>query len=63
MKKRKLKLAELRAGVPSLNNGRPSAWLVEAVGQEAADAATLFDALWIDLEPEGTRIRLREGYK
>lgn len=62
MKKRqRISLAELRSGQPVLNNGHPAKWLVEAVGQEVAEAAVLFDALTIDLEPEGVRLRLAEG--
>lgn len=57
-KRRKMSLAELRSGQPILNNGKPAEWLVMAVGQEAADAAVLFDAVTIDLEPEGVRLRL-----
>lgn len=60
-KRRKSKLAELRSGLPVLNNGHPAAWLVEAVGQEAADAATLFDALTVELQPEGVVVRLGDG--
>lgn len=41
-----------------LNNGHPANWLVEAVGQEVADAAILFDALTV--EAEGVVWRLRQ---
>lgn len=59
MKKRqRISLAELRSGQPVLSNGHPAKWLVEAVGQEVAEAAVLFDALTIDLEPEAVRVRL-----
>ena len=60
-KRRKAKLAELRSGLPVLNNGHPADWLVGAVGQEAADAAMLFDAQTIELQPEGVVLRLSEG--
>lgn len=56
--RRKSKLAELREGRPMLNNGHPANWLVEAVGQEVADAAILFDALTV--EAEGVVWRLRQ---
>jgi hypothetical protein len=59
-KRRKSKLAELREGRPILNNGQPAKWLVEAIGQEAADAAILFDAPAVELWPEGAVIRLAE---
>ena len=59
-KRRKSKLAELREGRPILNNGQPAKWLIEAVGQEAADAAILFDAPAVELWPEGAVIRLAE---
>ena len=58
MKKRKMRLAELRSGQPVLNNGHPARWLVEAVGQEAADAATLFDAEMVELVDEGVTLRM-----
>jgi hypothetical protein len=61
MKKRKIKLAELRSGQPVLNNGHPAKWLVEAVGQEAATAAVLFDAQSVEMMPEGVVVRLGEG--
>jgi hypothetical protein len=61
MKKRKIKLAELRSGQPVLNNGHPAKWLVEAVGQEAATAAVLFNAQSVELMPEGVVVRLAEG--
>ena len=51
-------MAELRSGLPVLNNGHPAAWLVSAVGQEAADAAMLFDAQTIELQPERVVLRL-----
>ncbi len=60
MKKRKMRLAELRSGQPVLNNGHPAEWLVEAVGQEAADAAVLFDAPAVELVTEGVTVRLAE---
>jgi hypothetical protein len=61
MKKRKIRLAELRTGQPVLNNGHPAKWLVEAVGQEAADAAVLFEAQSVEMMPEGVVVRLGEG--
>jgi hypothetical protein len=61
MKKRKIKLAELRSGQPVLNNGQPAKWLVEAVGQEAATAAVLFEAQSVEMMPEGVVVRLGEG--
>jgi hypothetical protein len=60
MKKRKMRLAELRSGLPVLNNGHPAEWLVAAVGQEAADAAVLFDAPAVELVTEGVTVRLAE---
>jgi hypothetical protein len=60
MKKRKMRLAELRSGQPVLNNGHPAEWLVEAVGQEAADAAVLFEARAVELVTEGVTVRLAE---
>ena len=62
-KRRKSKLAELREGRPILNNGQPAKWLVEAVGQEAADAAVLFDAPAVELVTEGVTLRLAEGQR
>ena len=59
-KTRKAKLAELREGRPILNNGQPAKWLIEAIGQEAADAAILFDASAVELWPERAVIRLVE---
>lgn len=59
-KRRKSKLAELREGRPILNNGQPAKWLIEAVGQEAADAAILFDAPAVELVTEGVTVRLAE---
>jgi hypothetical protein len=61
MKKRKMRLAELRSGLPVLNNGHPAEWLVEAVGQEAADAAVLFEAKSVEIWPDGVVVRLAEG--
>jgi hypothetical protein len=61
MKKRRIKLAELRSGLPVLNNGHPAEWLVQAVGTEAAHAAVLFDAPAVELLPEGVVIRLNEA--
>lgn len=55
-----MRLAELRSGLPVLNNGHPAEWLVEAVGQEAADAAVLFDAPSVELVTEGVVVRLAE---
>ena len=57
-KKGRLTLTGLRQGFPALNNGHPAGWLVEAVGQEAADAATLFDAEMVELVDEGVVVRL-----
>jgi hypothetical protein len=62
-KTRKAKLAELREGRPTLNNGQPGKWLVEAVGQEAAQAAVLFEAPVVELEPEGVTLRLAEALR
>jgi hypothetical protein len=59
-KPRKAKLAELREGRPILNDGQPAKWLIEAIGQEAADAAVLFDAATVELWPEGVTVRLVE---
>jgi len=61
MKKRKMRLAELRSGLPVLNNGHPAEWLVEAVGQDAADAAVLFEAKTVEIWPDGVVVRLVEG--
>jgi hypothetical protein len=58
-KPRKAKLAELREGRPTLNNGQPAEWMVEAVGQAAADAAILFAAGAIEMA--GVTLRLNEG--
>jgi hypothetical protein len=60
MKKRKMRLAELRTGRPILSYGHPAEWLIEAVGQEAADAAVLFDAPAVELVTEGVTVRLAE---
>lgn len=60
-KRRKAKLAELREGRPILNNGQPAKWLIEAIGQDAADAAVLFDARAVELVTEGVMLRLGEG--
>ena len=59
-KRRKSKLAELRQGRPILNYGQPAKWLVEAIGQEAADAAVLFDAPAVELVSERVTVRLAE---
>jgi hypothetical protein len=59
-KRRKSKLAELREGRPTLNNGQPAKWLVGAIGQAAADAAILFDAPAVELVEEGVTLRLAE---
>jgi hypothetical protein len=60
MKKRRLKkLADLRSGRPTLNNGDPAEWLIAIVGPEAGLAAVLFEAESIQ-QPDGTTIRLRE---
>ena len=56
-----MRLAELRSGRPVLNNGHPAEWLVEAVGQEAADAAVLFEAKTVEIWPDGVVVRLVEG--
>jgi hypothetical protein len=58
-KTRKAKLAELREGRPTLNNGKPAEWLVAAVGQDAAEAAVLFAAAAIEMA--GVTLRLNEG--
>jgi hypothetical protein len=60
-KTRKSKLAELREGRPTLNNGQPAKWLVAAVGQVVADAAILFDAPAVELVEEGVTLRLAEA--
>jgi len=56
-----MRLAELRSGRPVLNNGHPAEWLVQAVGQEAADAAVLFEAKTVEIWPDGVVVRLAEG--
>jgi hypothetical protein len=61
MKKSKMRLAELRSGLPVLNNGHPAEWLIAAVGQEAADAAVLFEAKSVETWPDGVVLRLAEG--
>jgi hypothetical protein len=61
MKKRRIKLAELRTGRPILSYGHPAEWLIEAVGQEAADAAVLFEAKSVETWPDGVVLRLAEG--
>ena len=58
-KTRKAKLAELREGRPTLNNGKPAEWLVAAVGQDAAEAAVLFAAAAVEMA--GVTLRLNEG--
>jgi hypothetical protein len=58
-KTRKAKLAELREGRPTLNNGQPAEWLVAAVGQDVAEAAVLFAAAVIEMA--GVTLRLNEG--
>jgi hypothetical protein len=58
-KPRKSKLAELREGRPTLNNGQPAEWMVAAVGQDAADAAILFAAGAVEMA--GVTLRLNEG--
>ena len=57
-KPRKAKLAELREGRPTLNNGQPAEWMVEAVGQDAADATVLFAAGAVEMD--GVTLRLGE---
>jgi len=59
-KTRKARLAELREGRPTLSNGKPAEWLVAAVGQDAAEAAVLFEAPTVELWPEGVTLRLAE---
>jgi hypothetical protein len=61
MKKRKMRLAELRTGQPILSYGHPAEWLIAAVGQEAADAAVLFEAKSVEIWPDGVVLRLAEG--
>jgi hypothetical protein len=61
MKKRKMRLAELRTGRPILSYGHPAEWLIAAVGQEAADAAVLFEAKAVETWPDGVVLRLVEG--
>jgi hypothetical protein len=58
-KPRKAKLAELREGRPTFNNGQPAEWMVAAVGQDAADAAILFAAGAVEMA--GVTLRLNEG--
>jgi hypothetical protein len=58
-KTRKAKLAELREGRPTLNNGQPAEWLVAAVGQDVAEAAVLFAAAAVEMA--GATLRLNEG--
>jgi hypothetical protein len=58
-KTRKAKLAELREGRPTLNNGQPAEWLVAAVGKNVAEAAVLFAAAAIEMA--GVTLRLNEG--
>ena len=58
-KTRKAKLAELREGRPTLNNGQPAEWLVAAVGQDVANAAVLFAAEAVEMA--GVTLRLNEG--
>jgi hypothetical protein len=60
-KRRKAKLAELRTGRPILSYGHPAEWLIAAVGQEAADAAVLFEAKSVETWPDGVVLRLAEG--
>jgi hypothetical protein len=43
-----------------LSYGHPAEWLIAAVGQEAADAAVLFDAPAVELVTEGVTVRLVE---
>ena len=57
-KPRKAKLAELREGRPTLNNGQPAEWLISAVGQDVADAAVLFAAGAVEMA--GVTLRLGE---
>jgi hypothetical protein len=59
-KTRKAKLAELREGRPTPNNGQPAEWLIAAVGQEAAEAAVLFEAKSVETWPDGVVLRLAE---
>jgi hypothetical protein len=61
MKKRRIKLAELRTGRPILSYGHPAKWLIAAVGQEAADAAVLFEAKSVETWPDGVVLRLAEA--
>jgi len=58
-KPRKAKLAELREGRPTLNNGQPAEWLVAAVSQDVAEAAVLFAAAAIEMA--GVTLRLNDG--
>ena len=39
----------------------PAEWLIAAVGQEAADAAVLFEAKSVETWPDGAVLRLAEG--
>ena len=43
-----------------MSYGHPAEWLIEAIGQEAADAAILFDADAVELVTEGVTVRLAE---
>ena len=58
-KTRKAKLAELREGRPTLNNGQPAEWLISAVGQDVAEAAILFAAGAVEMN--GVTLRLGEA--
>ena len=58
-KPRKAKLAELREGRPTLNNGQPAEWMVAAVGQDVADAVVLFAAGAVEMA--GVTLRLGEA--
>ena len=58
-KTRKAKLAELREGRPTLNNGQPAEWLIAAVGQDVAEGAVLFAAAVVEMA--GVTLRLNEG--
>ncbi len=44
-----------------MSYGHPAEWLIAAVGQEAADAAVLFEAKSVETWPDGVVLRLAEG--
>ena len=58
MKRRKVTLEQLAAGVLPLNNEPPPKWLINTLGETPAWAATLFDCTKV--ERKGVEIRLRD---